>query len=194
MLKCGMVRLSQRDYADSGLSVRRAFVEAHRAYDGPLIESTEPMSIVWGGREITVGDKIPAPAAGRFQLTFLSGRPEWRQGVDIEAPGGGITLSDGEVVSALRTWCPPESEPIFEYEYRSPKELLHVSTVYEASRGNQTVVERWTGNAAMYVEHSRAAMPEGVVDQYVYHCSHADSSPPNFADLVFSLTLRTLAA
>jgi hypothetical protein len=95
-------------------------------------------------------------------------------------------LSDGEVVSTLRTWCPPEPDAIFEYEYRSPNELLYVSTVYEASRGNQTVVERWTGNAAMYVEHT--------LDQYVYHCSHADSAPPNFSDLVFSLTLRTLAA
>jgi len=180
-----MVRLSERDYADSGLSVRRAFVKAHRAYDGPLIPSTEPMSIVWEGRDIIVGDKISAPAAGRFQIIFLSGRPDLRQGVDIEIPGGGITLSNGDIVSSLRTWRPPESEPkpIFEYGYRSPKDLLHVSTVYEATRGNQTVVERWTGNAAMYVEQTGT-------DHRVYHCSHADSSPANFEDLVFSLTTR----
>lgn len=141
------------------------------------------MSIVWGGRDIVVGDKIAAPSAGRFQVIFISCRPDRRHGVDIDIPGGGITLSNGDVAPTLRIWCPPEPEPIFEYEYRSPKDLLHVTTVYEVTRGGRTVVERWTGNAAMHVERTGT-------DHHVYHCSHADSTPPDFEDMVFSLTTR----
>jgi hypothetical protein len=176
-----MVRLSERDFAASSLSVRQAFVEAHRAYKGLPGPRTEPMSILWDGRDIITGDRFAVPGSGRFRIDFLTARAGLRQGVDVEIPGGGVRLDDGGTVGALRTWCDPDRGSV-EYDFDSPRGLLWATTVAEVVRGSRTVIERWTGNAAMWVERTGP-------DSRTYHCSHVDSSPPDFTDLVFALTV-----
>ena len=184
---CVMIRLSERDYGGAGLSVRRAFVEARDAFGGQLSNPmTKPISILWNGRDIIIGDILDVPQRGRFHIDFVSCRPTTLHGVDIEIPGGGIVFKGGKISPTLRTWFGSWYEPELEwveYPYHAPKGQLRVTTASERTHGDQKVVERWTGNAAMFVERLGA-------HKHVYHCSHADSSPPNFEDMVIALTLR----
>ncbi|MBP2324773.1 hypothetical protein JOF56_005158 [Kibdelosporangium banguiense] len=178
-----MIRLSEQDFADSGLSVRRAFVQARRGYGDDLPEPlAEPMSIMWAGREIVTGDIVAGDAEGRLRISLISAHRSGDQGVDVDIPGGRITLSDGTVESTLRTWFDADLDPVVEYDYVAPQRSLRIANVSEVLRGGKPSIERWTGNAAMWVERVGA-------DRHVYHCSHAESSPPDFGDLVFSLTL-----
>ena len=180
-----MIRLSEQDFGGTGLSVRRAFVDAHEAFARELPKPlTEPMSILWNGRDIITGDILEVPQTGRFRIDFVSCRPTALHGVDIEIPGGGIAILDGQISPTLRTWYGSWYEPELkwvEYPYHAPNGWLRLASVSERVRGNQKVAERWTGNAGMFVER--------LAHQHVYHCSHADSSPPNFEDMVFALTL-----
>jgi len=181
-----MIRLSERDYSSTGLSLRRAFVEARNAYGRehptPL---TEPFSILWDGRDIIAGDILRVPRTGRFRIDFVSCRPTALHGIDIDIPRGSIVFKGGEISPTLRAWYGSWYEPELEwveYPYHAPEGWLRLTNVCERARGDKKVVERWTGNAGMFVQRHEA-------HHHVYHCSHADSSPPNFEDMVFALTL-----
>lgn len=67
-----------------------------------------------------------------------------------------------------------------EYDYAAADGLMRSCNVYEAVRGDELHVERWTENAATWVE-------EVGERERVYHCSHgAAESPVNFNNLGLS--------
>jgi hypothetical protein len=176
-----MIRLSDTDYSTTGLSIRRAFVKASEEYDGRL-PTTEAAAIRWGQHDIVVGDITRVPERGRLRIELVSKAPTPRQGADVDVSPGGILLPSGKSLPSLRTWFDDEFEDVVEYGYETPRGVLRTHNVYEMRRGAQVVEERWTGNAAMWVEELGAR-------ERVYHCSDGEADPPNFEALVYRVTV-----
>lgn len=177
-----MIRLSEVDYATRGLSVRRAFAEAAEAA-APLPKPLRaPLSLRWAGRDIITADIFEVPNAGRFRLEFLEVDAAVRQGVDIQAQPGS-ELDNGTREPLLRTWYEPDLPQSVEYEYLAEDGLMRTCNIYEVARVGEIRAERWTENAAMWVD-------EISKSDRVYHCSHGISgSPAAFDALVYRLTI-----
>ena len=140
-----------------------------------------PVSIRWGDHLVVTGDVMPVPAEGTARLQFIAGRDHLRQGTDL-AVRGTLLLSDGSSTSLLRTWWEEELPSAVEYRYVSQDLRLFTCNVYQVERSETVNDWRWGDYAGMWIE---------VRSEYerVYHCSHSESSDPDFDDLVYSLTV-----
>jgi hypothetical protein len=181
------VRLSDHDFSRDGLTIRAAFVKASEGYTGPVVTPPrESLSIVWNGRDVVTGDIVTVPTRGHVIIERLGGSRAHRQGVDVQATGGGIQLRDGSV-PLLRTWFDPGLPDRCEYRYQARDGLLDVCNVYVRTYPNGRVVaEKWTGNAGMLVEH--------VSDhERVYRCSAGWARTPTFDDLIYRILIEPTA-
>ena len=176
------MRLSEIDYQDAGLSLQRAFVNARKGNRNVPRELREPLSILWGGRDVVTGDVFPIPSTGGVVIERLDGHQELKQGVDIGITRGSILVPGFAPQSLLRTWFDESLPDRVRYEYVADDGLLLVSNIYTMQRGGDVVIERWTGNAGMCVE-------EIGPYERIYRCSTGPRPLPTFDDLVFRLTI-----
>ncbi len=168
-----------RDYADSGLTIQSAMVDHFKRFPD---KSRRPDHIIWNGRKIKTADSVVVPPDGFVRAEFLSSKTETEQGFDIKL-NGWLRLATDEKVSLLRTWNDPRYESVVEYPYHSSDGRLWVWNVYKARYpGGQTVEEKWTENAGMWVEELSSA-------ERIYHCSHGMISAPDFDSLIFKITV-----
>jgi hypothetical protein len=176
-----MIRLSDEDYSETGLSIVEAFLEASGAYPGrtPL---DEPAAIRWGGHDVIVADIMRVPERGHVRLRALHRAQDIRQGVDLDVSPGRIILVDGTEVPVLRTWFDSEYEDLVEYDYHAPRGLLRTHNVYELRLGNHIREDKWGDYAAMWTE------DVGPRDR-IYHCNSGLRNPPTFDDLVYRVTV-----
>lgn len=172
------IEAKARDYADSGLSIRAAFLDQGRR--SPTAKRLD--HIFWAGLRVTTGDALPVPEDGIVRGEFLSSKGDIEQGFDMRVEGW-LTLRDGTRVKLLRTWNDPRHDPVVEYPFHSRDGKLWVWNVYKMRYpGGQVAEEKWTENAGMWVE--------GISDrERIYHCSHGAASPPDFESLVFKVSI-----
>lgn len=176
-----MILLSETDFADAGVSISRAFVEARKSYSRELDPAAGPVAIIWERKPVILGDLIPIPTKGVLTIELISRNPNNRQGMDVEIPAGAISLPDGAQVPILRTWFDKGLSDIESYRYETTNGIARTCNVYETKRGSHISAERWTRNAGM-----RLVSQEGM--SRVYECNHGSSTPPSFTDLVYRLT------
>lgn len=163
------------DYAGRGLDVQSAMLEHASAF--PTV-GERPDHIVWGGKELRTSYAIPAPEQGRVRIELLTAPSPPRQGVDLLAKGGGLTLQDGEQVELLRTWNGDGLEPVVEYVYRSPSRKIWFWNVYEVPWPNgRLTVEKWTGNSGFLTERQGDG-------GWLFHCSPGHLDQPDFGSLI----------
>jgi hypothetical protein len=69
-------------------------------------------------------------------------------------------------------------------DYTAPAQTLQVCNVYMVRGAGWERVDRWSENAGMAIEPA-----DGL--ERIYHCNHASTTPPGFADLIFTMRLLT---
>ena len=169
-----------RDYAGSGLTIQYAMNDHAERFPDP---KTRPRFLLWNGARVWTSDSIPIPPDGVVRAEFLSGNHRVRQGFDLKLHDGWFEL-DGERVSVLRTWKNEQYEDVVEYPFHSRDGMLWVWNVYEMTYPNeQRVEEKWTENAALWVE----TVSDSV---RIYHCSQGMANPPDFNSLVFKVSIK----
>jgi hypothetical protein len=173
--------MEQRDYAESGLTVREAMLDADERRSWP---PGVPPKIRWGEHIICTADVIHVAPHGRLRLEFLERASAPRQAVDIDMKGGCV-LADGRLIPRLRTMADPGLERVVEYEYHAADSKIRVWNSYEMRRGASLVFEMWTENAAMWVE-------EIGPNEREYHCSPGPVRSPDFNALRFRLSWRSI--
>ena len=175
-----MIRLSDQDYSDIGLSILEAFLDAGEAYPGrPPMDV--PAAIRWGGRDVVVTDIMRVPEHGHIRVQALGRAEDVRQAADLDVSPGGIILPNRTVVPSLRTWFDSRYEDLVEFDYHTPRRLLRTHNVYELRLDNHVREDRWGDYAAMWIEEL------GACDR-IYHCNSGLRNPPTFDDLVFRVT------
>lgn len=177
-----MIRLTEVDYATTGLSIQAAFTEAVEAAPPLPKPLRTAISVRWDGHDIVGGDIFDVPNSGRFRLEFLDIDTTVRQGADIQAFPGSELVGERRA-PLLRTWYDPDLPASVEYDYLATDGILRTSNVYEVVRSSGIHAERWTENAGMWVE-------EVAELDRIYHCSHGTpGSPATFDALVYRLTI-----
>ena len=170
---------TERDYADSGLTIQAAFVDHYQRFPD---RDSRPPYILWGGRKIVTADTLQVSQRGTFRGEILSTKGDVRQGFDLKVEGW-LQLADGSRVTLLRTWDDPHYEPVVEYSYYAKDGLLKSWNVYAMRYpGGRVVEERWTENAGFWIE-------EVGPNDRIYHCSHGMASPPDFESFVYRVTV-----
>lgn len=168
------------DYAESGLDIQYAMIDHAKRFPS---KEKRPQYIIWNSRPIWTSDRMPVPKRGIVRAEFLSVNSHVRQGFDLKFDGGWVELAAGQHIPLLRTWKDEEHEDHVEYPFFSPDGLLWVWNVYEMTyRGGQTVEERWTANAGLWVEKNSET-------ERTYHCSNGMDNPPDFESLVFRVSV-----
>ncbi len=171
--------LSDVDFASSGLDVQAAMVRAVKSY-GKKIDGS--CGILWNGRVVLGGDRIPCGKRGLVRLELLHFSEDVEQGVDLKVDGY-FELLHGEKVPLLRTWADARYEDVVEYPYFSKSGLIHVWNVFKRRFPNgQTLEDRWTGNAGFWIE-------ELSPTDRIYHCSHGMADAPDFEALRFRVSV-----
>lgn len=174
-----MPQAEAKDYADSGLSIRTAFLDQGKR----SVAARRLDYILWAGLRVKTGDSFDVPKDGVVRGEFLSCKPDIEQGFDVKVDGW-LKLADGSKISTLRTWNDPRLGSAVEYPFHSRDQKLWVWNVYKMRYpGGQVVEEKWTENAGFWVE--------GISErERIYHCSHGAASPPDFEALVFRITIQ----
>lgn len=172
-------RASVPDYSESGLTIQAAMVDLTRRYP----ERRERPELLWAGRTVKTADAIAVPRRGTVRGEFLSSKGDVEQGFDLKVVCG-LRLEGGEEVPVLRTRNDPRLAPSVEYPFSCRDGRLWLWNVYKMqyARG-ETVEEKWTGNAGMWVE-------ERSPSERIYHCSHGMAKPPDFECVVFRIAIR----
>ena len=169
-----------KDYGQTGVDIQTAMVLRAKANPDRV---RRPKSILWNGQNVWTTYEIVVPREGRFTIEFLSEARQPPQGVDVKAEGGQIILAGGEAVQTLRTWHDERFESVVEYPYQSEAGLLKVWNVYLRSWPDGRVSEeKWTGNAGCLVDDKS----DGGL---VFRCSDGGAKVPDFAQLVFRLSI-----
>jgi hypothetical protein len=166
------------DYAKSGLSIRQAMVKHYRQFPNDI----QRPPLIWDGRPTVTGDVIAVPENGVVYGEFLSAKTEVPQGFDLKV-NGWLLLWDGRRVPLLRTWNDANCEPSVQYSFHSSDCKLYVCNVYKVKYARETVEEKWTGNAGMWIETVSPC-------ERIYHCSHGLAYPPDFDSLVFKIVIK----
>jgi hypothetical protein len=175
-----MAVLDDKDYAESGLTIREALLDQVKRFPD---KARRPEGILWAGLAVNTGDALPVPTEASVRGEFLSSKGDVEQGFDLKLDGW-LRLEKGEKVSLLRTWNDSRYEPLVEYPFHSNDGRMWVWNVYKRRFPNgRTVEEKWTENAGLWVE--RVSETERI-----YHCSHGFVYPPDFESLVFKITLN----
>ena len=145
-----------------------------------------PPRIIWDGHSVLTGDKWEVPCKGRLTITIESARPNLRQGIEIQVPGGGLYLLDGTLLSRMQMWSEEGLSDTMTYPYVAPGGKILSCNVYEQTlRGmHEPRVERWGDWAGMWIEDPSA-------NERIYHCNHGNTNPPRFEDLVYRLTVES---
>ncbi|GIF68565.1 hypothetical protein Ais01nite_66000 [Asanoa ishikariensis] len=151
------------DYALTGLSITNAMLDR--------VKRRQPAGapgVRWNGHNVVQGD-IWKPVSGRQLLTveFESWNPDLRHGVWVSLPEAVLWPEPGATTVAA--------------EADVENAALRVTNVYEVGGARWSRIDRWSENAGMLVD---AIAPE----TRRYRCSHYASNPPNFDDLVFTVT------
>jgi hypothetical protein len=168
------------DYANSGLTIRRAMLDHVRRFPN---KAERPDFILWNGLYVKTSDSFAVPETGIVEATFLSSKEGVEQGFDLEV-GGWFRLENGEQVPLLRTWKDDRFEDGVEYPFLSGGGKLWVWNVYKMRYpGGKVVEEKWTENAGFWVERKSDS-------ERTYHCSHGMANPPDFESLVFAVKVR----
>ncbi|MGI5244271.1 hypothetical protein [Dactylosporangium sp. CA-139066] len=167
-------RVVPEDYAGTGLTLARAFLDAARKQPRPGVL---PMYVQWHGRAVVGGDTwTGAPARGRMVVRVVARDRRHGHGLEIRAPRGRV---DG--APSVQLW-PREDGEEHMLEYEAADGLLQLTNVYTEVVAGRERVGRWEGNAAM--------APEIVSPRRrVYRCNHAETGPPTFGDLVLAIEL-----
>ena len=169
------------DYGDSGLTIREAMLDHGKRFPD---KQTRPKYLLWKSRPVWTSDRIAVPQRGFVRAEFLSSDPKVRQGFDLKIDDGWIELADTSHICLVRTWRDERYEDLVEYPFVSKDGYLWTWNVYEMTYpGGQKVEERWTENAAFWVE-------AGSENERIYHCSHGMAYPPDFDSLVYKVTIR----
>lgn len=172
--------LAQKDYADSGLTIREALLDQAKRIPN---KAGRPKHILWRGLCVTTGEAVSVPREGVVRGEFLSSKGELEQGFDLKVDGW-LRLESGDKVSVLRTWNDARYESVVEYPFHSKDGFLWVWNVYKRRLPDgRAVEEKWTENAGLWVE--RVSETERI-----YHCSHGFLYPPDFESLVFRITIK----
>jgi hypothetical protein len=168
------------DYGDSGLTIQAAMVDHARRFPD---KRSRPRCILWNGRCVVTGDVFEVPREGVVRGEFVSSKTGVEQGFDLKV-NGWIELAAGERVPLLRTWHDPRYEPSVAYRFHAADGLLRVWNVYKMRYpSGESVEERWTENAGIWVEQ------QGAADR-IYHCSHGMAHPPDFESLIFRISIQ----
>lgn len=173
------VPLDSTEYANRGLSISQAFVDHVKRFPD---KTNRPSYIYWNEQKIQTVDKISVRSRGRIRGQFIQQNFHAEQGFDLSVAGY-FELQDGQRVKTLRTWNDSRYESVVEYPFFSEDGLISVWNVYKRlDVSGRLVEEKLTQNAAFWIE-------ELDKSERIYHCSQGLSSPPNFEDLVFRITL-----
>ncbi|MDG6105762.1 hypothetical protein Daura_18880 [Dactylosporangium aurantiacum] len=168
------------DYEPTGLSVANAVLDdgkRRRRRGLPTVGN----AIGWGARRVTTGDTWRGvPDSGTVTVRALRPDPVHEHGIAIRAAGG--TLSVGGAPAAEVIVWPTAEDPETVVAYVSPAPALQVCNVYLLRGAAWERVDRWSEQAGMVVEAAGDA-------ERVYHCNHASTTPPTFADLTVRLRL-----
>ena len=168
------------DFGSDGIDIQTAMLRHAKNYPD---HTTRPQYILWNGKAVRTGFEIAVAREGRLRLDFISDPRDPSQGVDIKVEGGGVVLSEGEVVNTLRTWHEPSYENFVEYSYKSNDGIIKLWNVYHRIwPDGRTTEEKWTGNAGFLVE-------EGPKGCWLFRCSDGSSSPPDFSRLIFRFSI-----
>jgi hypothetical protein len=169
-----------RDYGDSGFTVQYAMLDHAKRFPD---KSKRPDYLLWSGLRIHTAKCLPIPKRGIVRGKFVSSDSKVRQGFDLKMNDGSIELANGECVPLLRTWRDEQLPDTVEYPFDCRDGRLWVWNIYEMSylRGER-VEEKWTENAGFWVE----SLDEF---EWVFHCSHGMATPPDFASLVFKISI-----
>ena len=150
MTESAMIPAKQRDYANSGLTIRTAMNDHVKTYPDKL---KRPEFILWGGLLVKTSDVFAVSERGVVRAEFLRCKGDVEQGFDVKLDDGWIELQDGEHISLLRTWKDDKYEDSVEYPFFSGDGRLWVWNVYKMKyRGGQVVEEKWTENAGFWIE------------------------------------------
>lgn len=169
--------LQKKDYAESGLSIRAAFLDDAKLF--PRQRRPENNFILWGGAIVRTSLQWTVPKAfGLIRIQFKKRSLGPRQGFDVKIDGGALISSTGERFPHLRTWADEKYEDVLEYAFDAPDKSVWLWNCYELHLPNGIMrEEKWTENAGFWVE----KLGEQCV---VLHCSHGGAVPPDFESLV----------
>ena len=172
-----------KDYANSGMDIQSAMVDMVKTHPD---KGRRPDHILWDGRKVRTMHWVQVPNEFQLTLEFLS-EPNIDQAADIKVEDGYLTLAAGEHVSLLRTWHDPNYESKVQYTGHSRTGRILVYNVSRLARAGRMSEEKWTGNAGMLVEQTGPR-------EWLYRCSSAVSSPPDFGDIVFRVIINETGA
>jgi hypothetical protein len=166
------------DYAATGLSIATAMLDHSKRARHLGVPFDPPQSVRWGDLDVVTGDTwLDAPQRGVITVQVVEPDPRHEHGVALHIPRGMISSRGPETV----LW-PSGAELAFTVEYHSPQQLLHISNVYKISGNGWEQTARWSEDAGMIV----TRLPTG---ERSYACNHADTTPPTFADLAFTIAV-----
>ncbi|WP_319462528.1 hypothetical protein [Micromonospora sp. RTP1Z1] len=170
------------DYQQTGLSTANAMLDNLKRRQRRNLPKVVPPTILWGSRTITTGDTWHGvPGSGKVAVRILRPDRVHEHGIAIFAPGGTLTVGPAQSARETVIWPTADTAEIV-VDYIAPAQTLQVCNVYMVRNGTSERVDRWSENAGMVIE------PAGELER-IYHCNHASTAPPGFADLMFSLRL-----
>ena len=178
--------LSPVDYEGTGLSIANAMLDAGKRRRWLGRPGTIPPLLSWGARQITSGDVWrDVPVGGSIAVAVRAFVDGLDHGFAVSAQGGALShggLADGsESAEELVLW-PTPTEREFEVRYTSPRQILLLCNVYRVSGPTWSKVDKWSENAGLWIE-------QGSERVRTYHCNHASTRPPTFADLVVTVSV-----
>lgn len=172
------------DYRQTGLSIATAMLDDAKRRQRGHAPKVIPPTILWGSRTVTTGDTWNGVAgSGRVAVRFPRPDRVHEHGVALLAAGGTLRAGPAQPARETVIWPTADNAEIV-VDYIAPTHTLQVCNVYlvPIRNGTATRVDRWSRNAGMLIE------PVSELER-IYHCNHASTAPPAFADLTFSIRL-----